>query len=225
MEAKKPKRISFDRKEVLMFILANILALATSQSDEWIIYPGLLVSWGLILCICYIHEGGDKWRLISACAATVIIGVFAGRVFWRQSHPHDFIEGTSMSRTALKEQMPFGYAIFRNSIDTEIWQPNPLKHIEWSVDWGAIIATPDKTNKKVIWQIRSLEVFESDNGVRGKQLVDLKHFTGTYWMVLNKPIRLTLVGVKDEPEVFVETLSDNQRTPIFVLGLRINIPD
>lgn len=77
--------MQFDIKDRVLTALAILLALAGMRSeDPWVIYPGLLGSWGCLIAVCTLHRGSIGWRVAAGSIVTIGFVVFAARMYCQQ---------------------------------------------------------------------------------------------------------------------------------------------
>ena len=221
--------VRFGKIEFWSFIFASVLTLATSQAwDVLSLCVGLGASFAVIVIICVIHEGKRCFRILSALVAAIVLTTYGYRIhnhqLLEQVH-HDYVDGTTTERAELRTQFPFGYVVVRQSVDMETWQPNPLNHIEWRIDWDKTTINPDFATRTVSWQIINPSATKLRNGKKvGSLNSDNVAFLQTVPLIVGDyyPVRAVSLGA-NEPQIFVGTISDNQRIPVFVLGFRLDV--
>jgi hypothetical protein len=142
----------------------------------------------------------------------------------KPAQPIDYIEGTTFTYAMLKDALPFGYVLFYWR-DGEIrsWIPHPDSRLEWNVDWNRVRITPDFAERTVVFEFPEIGFSYLQDGVRKP--------VGSGNRVTTRPITMRVGDLrglqaifhgKNEPTLCVATLSDNQRTPVFIVGFRID---
>lgn len=130
-----------------------------------------------------------------------------------------FIEGTQTTYKRLSEAFPFGYAVFfygQNKIIRNEIISNGL--MDWKLDTDKVGIEPNFYTGMVTWTIPDVSI--TDSGPGGKIIMNGSSFT------LSFPMRRGvshLAGISNgnKPVMYVGTISDDQRRPVFVLGFRI----
>jgi hypothetical protein len=138
----------------------------------------------------------------------------------------DFIPGTRATHAQMRDTFPFGYAIFSERDGRWSYDGRPSNKYQWSGNWSLVKITPDFSRKYVRWEIPSITAIKS--GLRGANEYS------NNWVVFSAPIILNVrILVENpacpcfdnEPCLWVCTLGDDQRFPVFSLGFRISDKD
>ncbi len=136
----------------------------------------------------------------------------------------DFVPGTNITPSGLTRAFPFGWIVFSPLEGTRFtMEMDPaiqgVKFDSGFVD--GIQCTPNVVNRTVTWILNNPS-FRTINGVRTVLSVQGGRIEQTVPMNIGQEWGISPVTVSGEPEMVVVTLSDNQRTPKFVLGFRIH---
>jgi len=131
----------------------------------------------------------------------------------------DFIEGTRYTQNRLNEIFPYGYVVFwygQNHILRNQISKNGKQ--DWKLDVDAVSLDPDFDSGKVTWMLPSVnstpEGFWPELTINGSTI----HVTAN---LKEGFARQAGFLVENKPMMYVMTLSDNQRTPVFAIGFRI----
>lgn len=130
----------------------------------------------------------------------------------------DIIEGTLYTRAQLSKRFPFGYAVFffgQNRILSDEVVTNGL--MEWTLDEKHVSIEPDVQNRVVQWNIpqNNITSLSPHVHIQGGSISMTSPFkTGLF-------VRSRVLFVPNKPLLYIGTLSDDQRFPVFVIGFRI----
>ena len=133
----------------------------------------------------------------------------------------DYIEGTKKSRKDLEDTFSFGYVVFR--LKDKIWtyQPYFEEHTRFQIEWSEVKIEPNFVNRTVSWNFPEVNFTNSPHGNWGRR----NRWSATIPMRENvfRSFRTLIPGFADrnDPSIFIGTLSENQLHPVFVIGFRI----
>lgn len=178
----------------------------------------------LILHIAYglIRDNAANKKPVVIVASILLTGVLAGVIYKSRHDPKadDYIPGTEIARKEVERIFPFGYAVFLYGKD-KIIKRELFKNgrMEWKVDVDKVTVEPDFYTKVVRWSIPGVSADSSGNGP-GIHLIGPS--TVTMPSRLEKGyIRAAGFDFGNKPILYVGTLDDDQRFPVFAIGLRI----
>jgi len=152
------------------------------------------------------------------------IGVNYGTVNFTKENPPsttpDYIPGTQTTHATLRASFPFGYVIFSRPQDRLINEVFPGDYLGWTADWSKVQIEPNFSDKTVKWSIPQVKGSKESQGSNIKISVGLMVMTIPISVGQFFPVRF--FRVQGQPQMYLGTLSDDQRAPIFVIGLRID---
>jgi len=133
----------------------------------------------------------------------------------------DYIEGTRVTHSDLGYMFPYGYGIIYLNRDKRLkYEVFKTGKTEWVLDWDKVKIEPDVSKQIVHWSVPIVEtkITKVPNGNAFKMVGGSISTDSTF-----KPGEYRRAGVYMEsvPVMHVGTLSDNQLTPVFVIGFRI----
>jgi hypothetical protein len=132
-----------------------------------------------------------------------------------------FIKGTHVTESDLDTDFPFGWVVFfLHQGEQTIHKVDPGGHLKYTINWDDVIIKPNQSDRTVEWTIPHFSVSGKSHGVDNtvqnafKMLDDIEgvHFFYDFFFE------------SDQPTMGVETLSNDQRNPIFALGFRVVKP-
>jgi hypothetical protein len=130
----------------------------------------------------------------------------------------DFIEGTQFTYKQLEQAFPFGYAVYFYAEKTQMsYDVFTNGMFDWNTDWRSIQIEPNFANGTVSLKIPVVNANnESDNQ-------HFRNFTinPTIAMKTGEITPIDYIHPSNGPIPFVLVLSDDQRNPVFAVGLRI----
>ena len=127
------------------------------------------------------------------------------------------VPSTGIPYAKLEALFPFGYVVFLMGKGKHTYEPEPSEKLRWIADWSKVEIIPDFSKRTVRWNIPSLS-----STTTAHHLQVLRQQTGGMYPLDTKRIfAIKSMYVENEPLIWVGTLSDDQRFPIFVLGFRI----
>ena len=130
----------------------------------------------------------------------------------------DYIPGTLITHSQLKNLFPFGYIIVSFRDGYEAFDPRLQEdQLKIDVDWKQIKITPDFEKRTVVWEVRNMHVYKPHSRA---EIADL-NIRQEYPMTVGSAFLYPLGFGKASPHIHFGTLNDNQVSPIFVLGFRI----
>jgi hypothetical protein len=128
----------------------------------------------------------------------------------------DYIEGTQFTRMLMDDRFPFGYAIFFvREGDKLVHEVSAAGRLQWDINWDNVKIEPDFAAQKVKWTIPQYRAKnKSANFSIDAAAIDITPFS-----VGNRACSgyLSLT----DPLPFLGILSDNQRSPVFIIGFRV----
>jgi hypothetical protein len=134
----------------------------------------------------------------------------------------DYIGGTRFTHKKVREIFPFGYAVIYFSGEQRFrYETFRTGLIEWTLDWNNVKIEPDFSAATVHWTIPTVLI--KGTNVHHGSTADLNVGAIETESVFKAGAmnRVGIVDFKDDPVIYVGTLSDNQRSPVFVIGFRI----
>jgi hypothetical protein len=178
---------------------------------------------GLVAGICTIFVHAHTiWRWIFPAEPTVQ----PVKVTNFEPTKPDFIPGTRATHAQMRNVFPFGYTIFSERDGRWTYDARPSEKYQWSGNWSLVKITPDFSRKCVMWEIPSITAIKS-----GSQGANEYSNNWIFFSVPLIPNFITLVEnpvcpcFDNEPCLWVCTLNDDQRFPVFCIGFKIASED
>jgi hypothetical protein len=133
----------------------------------------------------------------------------------------DYIVGTKFTYNKLREVFPFGYTIFWSKTGsqetTDRFKVVKTGRTEWEMDWDNVIMEVDYSNHIVTWKLPSVSAQGPGLSVGGGLKMQCSSAFKAGQIHLAPLVQLP----GGQPVLHVGTLSDDQLSPVFVIGLRI----
>jgi hypothetical protein len=133
-----------------------------------------------------------------------------------------YIEGTTIRLSDLDNEFPYGWVAFRRATgDQWTHQVDPHGHLRYNINWDDVKIEPDPSTEQVKWSIPFSAIgapfqISIENGMISNQVpMIVGQRIGFYYLDFGHP----------EVLPYVETLSNDQRRPVFALGFRIPTSD
>jgi hypothetical protein len=132
-----------------------------------------------------------------------------------------YIEGTDVTYKQLEELLPFGNAIFYYSENKRFtYQVFKNGLVDWQIDWDNVKIEPDFVAGTVKWTI------PAPISIVGTNInIQMKGNSAAVGVIPFKRDKIFSAGLlydsPNKPTLWIGTLSDDQRSPVFVIGFRI----
>lgn len=128
--------------------------------------------------------------------------------------PPDYIEGTKFTHAQLHEMFPFGYTVIYFSGNRRFRdEVVRTAKLEWKLDVDNITIEPDFSAGTVRWTLPNVST-------EGNLRLKVNRLT-LYTKLQAGSGGTAPVYVRNQPGLYVLTLSDNQHSPVFLVGYRI----
>lgn len=173
-------------------------------------------------------------HILIAVVVTVIAATMLG-VVWLSSNPAtshenssnpivllsqpDYIAGTSVERKDIEHLFPFGYAVLYPT-DNKRYRYEVFNTglAEWGINWTNTKIVPDVAKGTVEWEIAPEFLTVPPRG-RVEFAHMLFHQVSPLKTGIGAPLLLNAGA--NQPRLYFLTLNDDQRSPVFAIGFRI----
>lgn len=168
------------------------------------------------------------WRASFVVCAVVLSIAWFGIWTWptpNQATPiPDFIDGTNVTQTDLWNTFPFGYTVFSRGTGQQ-WRYEKFTSdkYQFDIDPKSVGIEPNFSKGTVTWTIPL-----KGNPPAGQPGLRLEDSLARVEAPLTPKVATRVMRMHlmpgEQPELYVSTLSNDQRFPVFALGYRIPMP-